>query len=100
MWYDVIENEKGESTTEKIKGILETTIQLGKSSCYFMKSGKCSLSVVGDFYISPTVRLAATDLLYCLRLYQQLTGKEKGKAINIGPWEGGHAEDVSGPQRA
>ncbi len=100
VWYDGSENKKGESTTEKIKGILETTIQLGKNSCYFMKSGKCSLSVVGDFYISPTVRLAPSDLLYCPRLYQQMTGKDKGKAINIVPCECGHAEVVSGPQRA
>ena len=88
------------SVTEKIKGILETTIQLGKSSCYFMKTGKCSLSVIGDFYISPSLRLSPSDLLYCPRLYHQMLGKEKAKAINIVPCECGHAEVVSGPQRA
>ncbi|MBQ3133709.1 MAG: hypothetical protein IJC17_05510 [Clostridia bacterium] len=88
------------SITETIKGILETTIQLGKTSCYFMKTGKCSLSLIGDFYLSPSVRLTPSDLMYCPRLYQQMQGKDKNKPINIVPCECGHAEVVSGPQRA
>ena len=85
--------------TESVKGIIESTISLDKSSCYFMKSGKCSLSIIGDFSFSRT-RLDPSDVLYCPHLFQQMTGKDKLKPINIIPCECGHAEVVTGQQRA
>lgn len=83
-----------------IRGKMEATISLSKSTCYFMKTGKCSLSVIGDHFVSPTGKLAANDLLYCPRLYKSMQAKSQEKPIIILPCECGHAEVVSGHQRA
>lgn len=83
-----------------VKGNLEVTIRLSKSTCYFMKTGKCSLNLVDDYYVATSTRTAAGDLLYCPRLYRAMCNRERGKAIAIIPCECGHAEVVSGHQRA
>ncbi len=83
-----------------IRGKMEATISLSKSTCYFMKTGKCSISVIGDHFVSPTGKLAANDLLYCPRLYKSMQAKSQEKPIIILPCECGHAEVVSGHQRA
>ena len=83
-----------------IRGNLEATITLSKSTCYFMKTGKCSLHFIGDHFVSPTNKVAANDLLYCPRLYRSMQNKEQEKPITILPCECGHAEVVSGHQRA
>ncbi len=83
-----------------IRGKMEATISLSKSTCYFMKTGKCSLSVIGDHFVSPAGKLAANDLLYCPRLYKSMQAKSQEKPIVILPCECGHAEVVSGHQRA
>lgn len=83
-----------------IRGKMEATISLSKSTCYFMKTGKCSLSVIGDHFVSLTGKLAANDLLYCPRLYKSMQAKSQEKPIIILPCECGHAEVVSGHQRA
>lgn len=83
-----------------IRGNMEATITLSKSTCYFMKTGKCSLGIIGDNFLSPSGRLAANDLLYCPRLYRAMCTKEQDKPITIVPCECGHAEVVSGHQRA
>lgn len=82
-----------------IRGKIEATVTLSKSTCYFMKTGKCSLHMVGDHYISSGGKLAANDLFYCPRLYRSMLSKE-GKPLTIIPCECGHAEVVSGHQRA
>ena len=97
--YDMIQNGKDVRHTESVKGIVESTISLDKSSCYFMKSGKCALSIIGDFSFS-RLRLDPSDVLYCPNLFRQMTGKDKSKPVNIIPCECGHAEVVSGQQRA
>lgn len=83
-----------------IRGNMEATITLSKSTCYFMKTGKCSLGIIGDNFLSSGGKLAANDLLYCPRLYRAMRTKEQDKAITIIPCECGHAEVVSGHQRA
>ena len=83
-----------------IRGNMEATITLSKSTCYFMKTGKCSLGIIGDNFVSPNGKLAANDLLYCPRLYRAMRTKEQDKPITILPCECGHAEVVSGHQRA
>ncbi len=83
-----------------IRGNMEATITLSKATCYFMKTGKCSLSIIGDNYVSPAGKLAANDLLYCPRLYRAMQNKEQDKPITILPCECGHAEVVTGHQRA
>ena len=83
-----------------IRGNMEATITLSRSTCYFMKTGKCSLNLIGDHYVSPAGKIAANDLLYCPRLYRAMQTKEQEKPITILPCECGHAEVVSGHQRA
>lgn len=83
-----------------VKGTLEANINLSKSTCYFMRTGKCSLSVVGDFYLSPSSKTAANDLLYCPRLYRAMRRRERMKPFAIAPCECGHVEVISGHQRA
>ncbi len=83
-----------------IKGKLEVTLSLSRSSCYFLKTGKCSLNVVTDYYVSPDVKTAPSDLLYCPRLYRAMCHKEKDRPLAIIPCSCGHAEVASGAQRA
>ncbi len=83
-----------------IKGNLEATITLGKNSCYFMRTGKCSLGLVTDFFLSSGAKIGPADLLYCPRLYRQMCDSEKNKPVDIFPCECGHAEVVSAHQRA
>lgn len=83
-----------------VKGTLETTISLSKSTCYFLRTGKCSLSVVSDYFIASSVKTSPNDLLYCPRLYRAMRRREKMKPITVIPCECGHAEVVAGHQRA
>jgi len=83
---------------------IEAVITLSPSTCYFMRTGKCSLDVVSDFYISKAPKTAANDLLYCPRLYRTMCGSnkktEKTAPITILPCKCGHVEVITGHQRA
>ena len=83
-----------------IKGTVEVTLNLSKSTCYFLRTGKCSLSVVRDFAMSAPGKISKNDLLYCPRLYRAMCNRERMKPITVTPCECGHAEVVSGHQRA
>ncbi len=85
---------------DTVKGTIEATIQLTKANCYYMNHGVCSLSLIEDFYISGTERLPQNDVLYCPRLYKQMLGKEKDKAIPAVPCNCGHVQILSSHQRA
>ena len=65
-----------------IKGKLEATISLNKSTCYFLKTGQCSLGVAADFYLSPGTRLQPSDLLYCPSLRRAMEGRVDPSWIN------------------
>lgn len=54
----------------------------------------------GGFLYLPSTKTAANDLLYCPRLYRAMCRKERMKPIAIVPCECGHAEVISGHQRA
>ena len=82
-----------------IKGTLEANISLSKSTCYFMKTGRCSLSIVTDYFLSAGTKTAVNDLLYCPRLLRAMRNKERMKPVIIVPCECGHAEVISGHQR-
>ena len=83
-----------------IRGKVETIISLTKSTCYFMKTGKCSLNVVKDFSMWDSIPSAANDLLYCPRLLQTMLESDKPLSVSVIPCDCGHAEVVSGHQRA
>lgn len=83
-----------------IKGQLETTISLNKSTCYFLRTGKCSLNIISDYYVASSTRAAPSDLLYCPRLFRAMCNRERAKPVTIVPCECGHVEVVSGQQRA
>lgn len=85
---------------DAVKGTVEATIQLTKANCYYMNHGVCSLSLIDDFYISPTERLAQNDLLYCPRLYKQMQGKDKDKPVPAVPCNCSHVQILGGHQRA
>ena len=83
-----------------VKGTIEANITLSKSTCYYMNTGRCSLQIVSDFSVSPQCKTAANELLYCPRMYRAMLNRERMKPILITPCECGHAEVVSGHQRA
>ena len=58
-----------------VKGTIEANITLSKSTCYYMKTGKCSLNLVSDYYISAQTKTAANDLLYCPRLFRAMSNR-------------------------
>lgn len=83
-----------------IRGKLETTISLHKSTCYFLKTGRCSLNVVTDYYVTPALPSSPSDLLYCPRLYRAMQNREKLKPITVVPCACGHVQVTAGQQRA
>ena len=85
---------------DSVKGTIEATIQLTKTNCYYMTHGVCSLSLVDDHFISPSISLPQNDLLYCPRVYQHMLGRDKEKAIPATPCDCGHVQILSHPQRA
>ena len=68
-----------------MKGKLEATISLNKSTCYFLKTGQCSLGVAVDFYLSPNTRLQPADLLYCPSLRRAMERRERLDPVSIYP---------------
>ena len=82
-----------------IKGTVEVTLNLSKSTCYFLRTGKCSLSVVRDFAMSAPGKISKNDLLYCPRLYQSMKNRNS-KPVTIVPCQCGHGQVVTGQQRA
>jgi hypothetical protein len=83
----------------QIKGNLEVTVTLNKASCYFMRTGKCSLGTVSDYYITASVKTAQNELLYCPRLRRIMHGREQERAVTVVPCSCGHAEVTAGRQR-
>ncbi len=82
------------------KGTVDVTINLTKSTCYFLKTGKCSLNVVEDFTCS-SGKIATNDLLYCPKLYKAMRSKkEQMRPVSVALCECGHGEVISGHQRA
>ena len=85
------------------RGLLEATILLNKSTCYFMKTGRCSLDMIDDFSMLPAVKSAPSDLLYCprlLKMMQNARKSQKESTVKCKACECGHAEIVSHPQKA
>ena len=82
-----------------IKGKIRAVINLSPSTCHFMRTGKCSLKVVSDYFTSTSTRTSAADLLYCPKLYRLMRGRDNRKPVVITPCECGHAEVISGHQR-
>lgn len=68
-----------------------------------MKSGHCSLDLVKDFSLMPAVKSSPSDLLYCPRLLQAMKSRKRDKSnriIKVVPCQCGHAEVISGQQKA
>ena len=85
------------------RGMIEATILLNKDTCYFMKSGRCSLDMVDGFSMIAAVKSNPSDLLYCPRLYKAMQSARKGKkerTVKCTACECGHAEITSGAQKA
>ncbi len=82
------------------KGTVDVTINLTKNTCYFLKTGKCSLNVVEDFVCS-SGKIATNDLLYCPKLYKAMRSKKDTmRPVSVALCECGHGEVISGHQRA
>lgn len=81
------------------KARIEATVLLTKNTCYFMKTGKCSLGLISDFEFSGG-KIAQNDLMYCPKLLRAMRSKEKLKPITLTPCRCGHGQIVSGQQQA
>jgi hypothetical protein len=84
----------------RIRSKIDAVITLSPSTCYYMRTGKCSLNIVTDYFVSKTSKTAANDLLFCPRLYRAMCNRERLKPISITPCECGHVEVITGHQRA
>ena len=83
------------------KGKIDVTIKLNKNTCYFLRTGKCSLNVVDDFSMNGPLKIATNDLLYCPKLYKTMCAqKDKMRPLTVALCECDHGEVVSGYQRA
>jgi len=74
------------------KGKIVASISLTQATCYQMQNGICSLELIDSLYISPTVRLAPNELLYCPRLYTQMKARDDMKPLPISLHDCGHAD--------
>lgn len=83
-----------------VKGLLEATVLLKKNTCYYMKTGRCSLDLVGDLYMTPAVKSAPDDLLFCPRILNALKTRGRDRTVKVISCRCGHAEVVAGHQRA
>ena len=83
-----------------VKGMLEATVLLQKSTCYYMKTGRCSLDLVSDLSMATAVKSAPNDLLYCPRILNALKTKGRDRTVKVVSCRCGHAEVVGAPQRA
>lgn len=83
-----------------VKGMLEATVLLGKNTCYYMKTGRCSLDIVDDLSMSSTVKSAPDDLLFCPRILQALKSRGRDRTVKVISCRCGHAEVIAGHQRA
>ena len=83
-----------------VKGMLEATVLLQKSTCYYMKTGRCSLDIVCDLSMAPSIKSAPDDLLYCPRILHALKTKGRDRTVKVVSCRCGHAEVVAGHQRA
>ena len=83
-----------------VKGTLEATVLLKKTTCYYMKTGRCSLDLVGDLSMAPSVKSAPDDLLFCPRIYQSLKARGRDRAVKVVSCRCGHAAVTAGHQRA
>ena len=77
---------------------VELTVSLSKSTCYFMKTGKCSLNVISHLS-APSAKPAPSDLLYCPKLLRSMSDKEKAKPVTVTLCECGHGQVITGHQR-
>ena len=83
------------------KAKIDLTIKLSKNTCYFLKTGKCSLNVIDDFSVSGSLKIPTNDLLYCPKLYKTMcTKKEQMRPITVALCECDHGEVIAGHQRA
>ena len=83
------------------KAKIDVTIKLNKNTCYFLRTGKCSLNVVEDFSTSGSLKIPTNDLLYCPKLYKTMCAKkEQMRPITVALCECDHGEVLSGHQRA
>lgn len=82
------------------KAKIDVTIKLNKNTCYFLRTGKCSLNVVDDFSMSGSTKIPTNDLLYCPKLYKTMCAKKEMRPITVALCECEHGEVLSGHQRA
>ena len=85
---------------DDVKGTLEATVLLKKSACYYMKTGRCSLDIVSDLSMAPSIKSAPDDLLYCPRILHALKTRGRDRTVKVVSCRCGHAEVVAGHQRA
>lgn len=92
-----------------VKGCLNATLSLTKSSCYYLRTGRCSLHMVSGFFTAANPKAGPAELLYCPRLYASMRGQQQAKAgekqsrrqfISVVPHACGHLEVSAGFQRA
>ena len=82
-----------------VKGSIEASIQLQPNNCYMERTGRCSLELTDDFFISGGgPKMAADELLYCPRLYQAML-RDRTKPLTVTPCECGHGEVAPGMQQ-
>ena len=83
------------------KAKIDLTIKLNKNTCYFLKTGKCSLNVIEDFTVSGNLKINTNDLLYCPKMYKAMCNKkDQMRPITVALCECDHGEVLSGHQRA
>lgn len=84
----------------RIKGKVPVAVILDKHTCYRLRTGRCSLDIVGDFELAAPVKTGAADLLYCPRIYRAMRDRERERRLSVTPCACGHAELALSPQKA
>ena len=83
----------------KIKGKVPVAVTLNKQNCYRLRTGRCSLDIVGDFELAAPIKIGPADLMYCPRLREIMRERERERRVAVTPCGCGHAETAAGAQK-
>lgn len=73
-----------------VRGVVGVTARLTADTCYRRLTGRCSLELIGDFFIRPEVTLKENDLLFCPRLRTLLQNSDM--PLPVVPCDCGHVQ--------
>lgn len=81
-----------------IRGVVGVSAPLTANTCYRLRTGRCSLELIGDFSLRADVTLPENDLLFCPRLRK--LAADGTMPLPVFPCDCGHVKAAGNSQLA